>query len=102
MEYIVKENFKGSPTGARVVEFEADQKVEHTMIGDDLAAVALDEGWIEEIEEIGPTESELKAQADAEAAEKEAAELAELEAQEKAEQADAEAAEKSKKKETKK
>lgn len=49
-QVIVLASFKGSPNGAIVNKYEKDQIVDSREMGDELTAVALKEGWVEEYE----------------------------------------------------
>lgn len=48
MRYRSNQDWKGSPNGALVLSFAKGDKVESEVLGDELTAVALKEGWIEE------------------------------------------------------
>lgn len=63
MKYQVIEEFKGAPDGKRTLTFTTDQEIAHTDLGDDLAEVALREGWIEEIKQRKPRSSNKKKKA---------------------------------------
>ena len=46
--YVVIQAFKGSPTGATVIEFNVGDEVDEFILGKDLLAVCLAEEWISE------------------------------------------------------
>lgn len=48
MKYRSTQDWKGSPNGALVLSFADGEPVEGDVLGDELTAVALKEGWIEE------------------------------------------------------
>lgn len=48
-KYEVIQDFKGSPDGHTVIQFAKDSEIDHAVMGDSLAAVALEEKWVKEI-----------------------------------------------------
>ncbi len=53
MKYEVVTKFKGSPDGCRILNYEVGQQLEvNTDFSEDLATVAVTEGWVKEVKPI--------------------------------------------------